>query len=115
MPPAPDANYTTAADGAVTATFSIGDNFTEGMIKSGARYKTIDILEYAKRTYPTAPEVTVQGSFPMKDAYGNTSTDMVINLTYLRSTIDQINFTGVDKDKIWELADSGYIAPAFRP
>jgi hypothetical protein len=59
--------------------------------------------------------VTVQGSFPMKDSYGNTTTDVVVNLTYLQSTLQQINFAGVDKDKIWEIADSGTIAPAFRP
>ncbi len=85
------------------ASFAIGDNFTEGMIKSGARYETIEILEYANKIYPNAPQVEVRGSFPMKDAYGNTSTDTVIDLIYLRSTLDKINFKGVDKDRIWEL------------
>ncbi|MDT5154886.1 MAG: hypothetical protein QOI01_6619 [Mycobacterium sp.] len=99
----------------MTARFAIHDNLTEGFIKDGERFDTIDILEYAKKTYPEAPEVTVQGSFPVKDAYGNTSTDVVVNLTYLQSTLQQINFGGVDKDKIWEIADSGTIAPAFRP
>ena len=51
----------------------------------------------------------------MVDAYGNTTTDEVINVTYLRSTLDKINFDRVDKDNIWELMDSGFIAPAFRP
>lgn len=113
--PKPPANYTTGADGSVVAAFAIHDNFTEGMIKSGARYDTIDILKYAKLNYPSAPQVEVKGSFPMKDAYGNTSTDTVIDLVYLKSTIDQINFDGVDKDKIWEIADSGVVYPAFRP
>jgi hypothetical protein len=98
-PTKPAANFTTGADGAVTARFAIGDNFTEGLIKDGARFETIDILQYAKETYPSAPEVIVQGTFPMKDAYGNTSTDVVINLTYLRSTLDQINFAGVDRTR----------------
>ena len=57
----------------------------------------------------------MKGSFPMKDAYGNTSTDVVINVTYLRSTLDQINLEGVDKDKIWGLCHSGFVAPAFQP
>ena len=45
----------------------------------------------------------------MKDQYGNTTTDTVINLTYLRSTLDQINFDGaghVSADKITNT--SGY-------
>lgn len=99
----------------MTAAFAIGDNFTEGLIKDGARFKTIDILEYAKAMYPNASQVTVKGSFPMKDAYGNTSTDVVLNVTYLRSTLDQINFEGVDKDMIWELRDSGFVHPEFQP
>jgi hypothetical protein len=51
----------------------------------------------------------------MKDQYGNTTTDTVINLSYLRSTLDQVNFDGVDKDRIWELRDSGIVYPAFQP
>jgi hypothetical protein len=99
----------------VTAAFAIHDNFTEGLIKDGAWFDTIDILKYAKATYPNASQVTVQGRFPMKDACGNTSTDVVLNVTCLQSTMDKINFAGVDKDKIWELRDSGFIAPAFQP
>jgi hypothetical protein len=117
-PTKPDATFTTAPgpDGEeVTARFAIHDNFTEGLIKDGARFETIDILKYAKETYPNASQVTVQGTFPMKDAYGNTSTDTVINLTYLRSTLNQINFDGIDKDKIWEIRDSGIVYPAFQP
>jgi hypothetical protein len=50
----------------------------------------------------------------MRDSDGKTTTYTVVNLTYLRSTLDHINFDGVDKPKIWDIADSGYIAPAFR-
>jgi hypothetical protein len=117
-PKKPNATFTTASgpDGdEVTATFAIGDNFTEGLIKDGARFETIDILKYAKLTYPKASQVTVKGSFPMKDEYGNTANDVVLNITYLRSTMAKINFDGVDKDKIWEIRDSGFIAPAFQP
>lgn len=117
-PEKPEATFTTSEGPngqQVTAAFAIGDNFTEGMIKSGARYKTIEILEYADVAYPNAASVTVQGSFPMQDAYGNTSTSVVINITYLRSTLDKINFSGIDKDNIWELRDSGTVAPAFQP
>lgn len=117
-PKKPDATFSTASgpEGeTVTAVFNIGDNFTEGLIKDGARFTTIDILEYAKSTYPNAASVNVQGRFPMKDAYGNTTTDTVINLYYSKSTLDQINFDGVDKDKIWEIRDSGFVSPAFQP
>jgi hypothetical protein len=51
----------------------------------------------------------------MKDAYGNTSTDVVVNIPYLMSTIDQINFEGVDKDRIWEIRDFGFVHPEIQP
>jgi hypothetical protein len=117
-PTKPDAVFTTSQgpDGeVVTAEFAIKDSLTEGLIKNSARFETIDVLEYAEKAFPNAAEVNVVGSFPMTDAYGNTSTDVVINLTYLRSTLQQINFAGVDKDKIWEIRDSGFVHPAFQP
>jgi hypothetical protein len=33
----------------------------------------------------------------------------------MRPTLDQINFEGVSKDKIWEIRDFGFVAPAFQP
>ncbi|GAB3029434.1 hypothetical protein H7J11_26465 [Mycobacterium bourgelatii] len=99
----------------VTARFAIHDGFTKGMIKDGARLETIKILKYAKATYPNAAQVTVEGTFPMTDQYGNTSNDIVVNVIYERSTLDKINFDGVSKDRIWEIRDSGFIAPDFRP
>lgn len=117
-PPGPEppagVEFRTEGD-AVNAEFDIDNSLTEGMVKDGARFETIEILEYARAAYPNASQVTVQGSYPMVDDYGNTSTNVVINLTYLRSTLDRINFDGVDKDKIWELADTAYIQPWFRP
>jgi Protein of unknown function (DUF2510) len=117
-PKTPEATFTTTQgpDGdVVTARFAIKDNLTKGFIKDGARFDTIEILKYAQATYPNASQVNVQGTFPMKDQYGNTSTDVVINITYLRSTLDKINFDGVSKDQIWEIRDFGFIAPAFQP
>jgi hypothetical protein len=117
-PKTPEATFTTTQgpDGdVVTARFAIKDNLTKGFIKDGARFDTIEILKYAQAMYPNASQVNVQGTFPMKDQYGNTSTDVVINITYLRSTLDKINFDGVSKDQIWEIRDFGFIAPAFQP
>ena len=99
----------------VNARFAIRDNYTEQMIKDGARLDTIDILRYARATYPDASAVNVQGTFPMTDPYGNTSTQVAIDLTYSRATLNKINFDGVNKNSIWEIRDSGSILPAFQP
>ncbi|OBH36684.1 hypothetical protein A5690_07985 [Mycobacterium intracellulare] len=99
----------------VDARFAIRDNYTELLIKDGARLDTIDILRYARATYPDASAVNVQGTFPMTDPYGNTSTQVAIDLTYSRATLNKINFDGVTKNSIWEIRDSGSILPAFQP
>ncbi|BBY20767.1 DUF2510 domain-containing protein [Mycobacterium stomatepiae] len=99
----------------INARFAIRDNYTETMIKDGARHDTIDILRYAKATYPDASAVNVQGTFPMTDPYGNTSTQVAIDLTYSRETLNKINFDGVSKKSIWEIRDSGSVLPAFEP
>jgi hypothetical protein len=117
-PMKPDATFTIAGSPngeVVTARFAIKDNFTNGMIKDGARFETIDILKYVKATYPNASQVNVQGSFPMTDQYGNTKTEVVVNVTYLRATMDKINPDGVSNDRIWEIRDFGFIARAFQP
>jgi Protein of unknown function (DUF2510) len=99
----------------VNARFAIRDNYTETMIKDGARLDTIDILKYVRATYPNASAVNVQGTFPMTDPYGNTSTQVAIDLTYSRATLNKINFDGVSKVSIWEIRDSGSVLPAFEP
>ena len=113
-PPKPEANFTGDPTGAMTATFDIPPSITAGFTKNAGRYKTIEVLEYSKKAYPGATQVNIVGSHPLIDAYGNTATEVVIDLVYSRSTIDKINFAGVDKDNIWELADSGFVVPAFQ-
>lgn len=118
-PKKPDGVTFTTAPGpngeVVNAKFAIRDNYTEQMIRDGARTDTIDILKYARATYPDASAVNVQGTFPMTDPYGNTSTQVAIDLTYSRATLDKINFDGISKASIWEIRDSGTVLPAFQP
>lgn len=118
-PKKPDGVTFTTAPGPdgdiVNARFAIRDNYTEAMIRDGARLDTIAILKYARATYPEAAAVNVQGTFPMTDPYGNTSTQVAIDLTYSRATLNKINFDGVSKNSIWEIRDSGAILPAFQP
>ncbi|MFD7247930.1 hypothetical protein ACFV6Y_39035 [Streptomyces massasporeus] len=93
------------------AQFDISDNLTKGFIRRGAQYKTVEILKYADQAYPNVSKVFVQGSFPTTDAYGNTSNGMILNAGYDRSTLDKINFDGIDSGKIWEIRDGGMVHP----
>ncbi len=103
-----------SAGDVVFAEFEIHDNLTKGMIKRGAQMKTVEILQYARGNYPQASRVVVQGKFPMKDQYGNTSTDTILNAVYTRETLDKINFGGIDTDQIWEIRDSGMVHPELQ-
>ncbi len=118
-PPKPDGVTFTTAPGpdgdVVNARFAIRDNYSEALIKDGARLDTINILRYARATYPAASAVNVQGTFPMTDPYGNTATHVAIDLTYSKATLNKINFDGVTKNSIWEIRDSGTVLPAFEP
>ncbi len=114
QPPSPPAGVTarvgTGPAGDVVVTeFDIHDSLTKGMIASGARRDTVDILKWADEAYPQATEVTVQGRFPMKDSYGNTSNMKILDVTYSRATLDKINFDGIDSDKIWDIRDYGTV------
>jgi hypothetical protein len=84
-------------------------------VRLGARRPLgADILKYARGAYPTASKVVVQGSFPMTDAYGNTSTDVILNVSDDRATLQNVNFDGVDPAKIWSLRDSGSVHPELQ-
>lgn len=119
QPPTPPAGVTarvgTGPAGDVVVTeFDIHDSLTKGMIASGARRDTVDILKWADEAYPQATEVTVQGRFPMKDSYGNTSNMKILDVTYSRATLDKINFDGIDSDKIWDIRDYGTVHPELQ-
>lgn len=93
----------------VVTEFDIHDGFTKSMIARNAQRETVEILKWADEAYPQAVEVTVQGRFPMKDAYGNTSNSTILDVTYSRATLDKINFDGIDSDKIWDIRDYGTV------
>lgn len=96
------------------AEFPISDNFTAGLRTTQAQIDTIEILKYAAAEYPTVARVWVQGSFPMVDQYGNTSTDVILNVGYDKATIDKINFDGINPDNIWEIRDAGTVHPELQ-
>lgn len=93
----------------VFAEFDIADSLTKGMIRRGAQDKTVEILKFARDAYPDAARVFVQGRFPMTDQYGNTSDSIILNAGYDQSTLQRINFDGVDRGRIWDLRDAGMV------
>lgn len=111
VPKPPDGVRFHSEGDVVFADFDISDNFTSGLRKIGAQSKTLEILEYAQQEYPAASKVWVQGSFPTKDQYGNTSDSVVLNVGYDRATLDKINFDGMSYTQVWDIRDGGMVHP----
>jgi cytoskeletal protein RodZ len=97
----------------VFASFPIQDNFTSGMIRSGAQFDTIDILKAVKAHVKTYNRVFVQGSFAMQNDYGETAVKTILNAGYEKATVDRIQLDNVDYKKIWDLKDSGMVHSAL--
>lgn len=97
----------------VAIKFPVSDNFTHGMIVSGAQEATIDLLKWARETYPSAASVLIEGTAPLTDEYGNTETRTALSVVYNADTLSRINFDGVDRKDIWNLRDAGFVGAAL--
>lgn len=96
--------------GTTTVRFEIRDNFTRGMIASGAERDTLDALEHALSEHPDTSRIVIEGEFPTMDAYGNETPDSVIlRPFYDRETFERINFNNSALIDIWDLRDGGMI------
>ena len=96
--------------------FGIGDNFTSSLIVSGIQIDVTDMLKTVSQSglLPDYALINISGTFPLVDKFGNTSTDMVLNLTYNRATIDKINWDNFLYSNILDIADSIFIHPALQ-
>lgn len=91
-------------------TFNISDNFSSGLIASGAQRATFDALEELASSDIEYSRVFLQGYFPMSDQYGNTEDSMVLNAGYDAATVEQINFDNrAVQDTIWDIRDAGMV------
>jgi len=103
-----------AAKGTVTVAWAINDNLTEGLTKTGARLDAKEILEAVKDRAIPIKRVVLVGSFPLQDQYGNASEETVVRATFSGEVMDRINYETVDIRRIYDLADSAVIVPAFQ-
>lgn len=98
----------------IFASFKISDNLTKGFIATGAQDDTVNILKAVRESGIKYSKVFAQGSFPMTDEFGNTDDSMILNAGYEKSTVDKINFDGINQSKIWDLRDSGMVHPELQ-
>lgn len=80
------------------------DNLTNKMIKTGMLMDTKDILQ-TLQPRDDISEITFFWSFPLVDAYGNTSEDTIMKINISKETLDKINFERFDYNSIPDIAD----------
>ena len=99
------------ADGGVIIHFKIADNLTMKLIGYGAFMDSSKLLEAFKgRTDYT--DISCQGTFPMKDSYGNVADSNIFILGLERATIDKITFANIDPSTdLYNLASIHIIRP----
>jgi hypothetical protein len=100
----------------IVLTWRINENLTEGLTKSGARLDGMNMLK-AIRAVPEHDRykgVSLKGTYALVDQFGNSSEDTVIRAGYDRSTLEKINFDGIDYKTIFDIADRGSIHPTFQ-
>lgn len=95
----------------VDTRFEVADNFSKGLIKSGAQRDTVEALQAALAEHPEAQTVWVFGSFPTTDQYGNSDTGDIVQAYYTIETIEKINFDNIDPANIWAVADNAILHP----
>ncbi|WP_453984289.1 PASTA domain-containing protein [Brevibacterium casei] len=97
--------------GEVTVQFEIDDNFTTGLVATGAKQDTIAALQAAKAKYPGYKSIVVMGSGPTVDKYGNEDNSYLFSVRYTRDTVEQIDFDNSALIDIWDLRDAGMVNP----
>ncbi|MCT1551538.1 PASTA domain-containing protein [Brevibacterium casei] len=97
--------------GEVTVQFEIDDNFTTGLVATGAKQDTIAALQAATAKYPGYKSIVVMGSGPTVDKYGNEDNSYLFSVRYTRETVEKIDFDNSALLDIWDLRDAGMVNP----
>jgi hypothetical protein len=98
----------------VTVMWAINDNLTQGFIKGGAKRDVVDILQTVAMSEMPFDAVTLRGTFPLVDEYGNSTETEVVRATYTRATVDRINWEGFIWENVYRIADDVQQHPTFR-
>ena len=94
--------------------WSINDNITGGLRKSGTKRDVLGVLEAIRDSTIDFSQVTMRGSLRLVDVYGNANEGDVVRVSYDKDTMDRVNFDNVRTDNAWIIADESWIHPAFR-
>lgn len=103
------------AAGILTIKFMINDNFTSDFIMVGMQTDVTDMLKIISQSgvMPEYTMVVFDGTFSLRDNFGNTFEDTVLVAQYNKTTVDKINWDGFLYTDIFTIADGVRIHPAM--
>ncbi len=98
----------------INVEWTINDNFTEDMIKGGAKLEIVDILQAIDESDIDYSLINLTGTFPLVDSFGNSEEVAVIKVSYSSDTVDQINWSSFLFKNVYVIADSVNLHPTFQ-
>jgi hypothetical protein len=100
--------------GRIYIQWTINDNFTEGLIKTGAKLDVKNMLKAIQDAGLSYSRVVVEGSFPLVDTLGNAKEVIVIHAEYPRELIDKINWANFRTDNVYVVGENVKIHRIFQ-
>ena len=100
--------------GPITVKWAIDENITNGLTKDTARIEAKDLLKAIRDSGFDYSHVTLIGTFPLQDVYGNAQEETVVTAGYDEATVNRINFDNIDSKNMFTIADSESVVPAFQ-
>ncbi len=117
MPARPDLVHATRGE-EVFVGWPVNESLTEGTTKDEARIETMNVLKAVRGTKAWTigkyKAITVRGTYPLVNDYGEQSEETVFNLTFNRATVNRFVFDNLDTHKVFLHASSGKVHPAFQ-
>lgn len=92
--------------------FNVGDNLTNGMIRTGIGNDVFAIAEAVHKSGVPVRELAIRGLFPLTDKYGKTEPGQVFFVTLLGPDLAKINYDDVvatSFDNIKNLSADGLV------
>jgi len=104
-----------ATNGQLIIKWALNDNLSTGLVKRGAMLDISNVLKYISQNDVPYPyqQVSFYGSFPLVDAFGNSSEQQVVVAYYSKNTIEKIQWDNFITDNIFIIADSVTLHPAI--
>ena len=93
----------------LTIQVAFNDNLTEHLIRVGMTMDLSNILKALHQSGYEYSKVTLSGSFPMADKFGNSSETEVVRASYSHTIVEKINWDGFQHDNVLDIADEVHL------